>query len=665
MQNNNQFNTSQPFLMENESFNKVTHPANKERISTHIFAIDSRQRNYKLYPNPNNYNISIPDNYKNITSLELKAAMLPRTEYNVNSCNKYIDFAVGDHIKDIIIIDNKETIRNNLGNPINTTNNNITMSLEIDAPILTNSHITPIQATATIMIDSNSKIIPNSIIIQNSGSGYSYSQPPLIKIGNNTNFTAKIGFEITAELREGQYVIGGNPQFTSTDSRTNQSYTPNNLLNEIEAALTASILTSPYGNYTPKTALSYAFKRKSWADHYDTLSLSEASENDYPLFFCARLMSQYPNLESYNDFDENTSTNEAYETNSCKFNRIYISNILCLKINCTTPLPQTLTETSNIIYSLKQYFTINSTTFITFYELNNSVPPTTDNAWKGIDISTILDHPDNNNISSINFCHWEMLFATGQNNSINAATLLGFNKYDYNNCTNLGNPIQISHHSGSAPYTKNTLIPKGLTYSTENDYYLNGDPEYITLSFKPKYGSAGIGGINDRVDSHYDSNINRVFACLIFDSMKPSVLQDMSSGKKDCTMNSYNVLNNSLSTFKNSDYRSDAQNYPNENALPRHNNIHQLTGNSGNQNVSFLNTGGNLKAMKGSDFDRKIVKFPQPISQLSNINIKFTKFTKPEINNSNSDLELYNFAGKEHLLLFEIMCDDPMTGKKY
>ena len=44
------------------------------------------------------------------------------------------------------------------------------------------------------------------------------------------------------------------------------------------------------------------------------------------------------------------------------------------------------------------------------------------------------------------------------------------------------------------------------------------------------------------------------------------------------------------------------------------------------------------------------------------MSIRFTKFTKWSQGSSD---ELYNFHGKEHLLLFEITCSDFMTGKRF
>ena len=49
--------------------------------------VDSRDRNYELYPNPNNYVIQIP-RYKDVLSVELTGADVPHSGFNVdNSCN--------------------------------------------------------------------------------------------------------------------------------------------------------------------------------------------------------------------------------------------------------------------------------------------------------------------------------------------------------------------------------------------------------------------------------------------------------------------------------------------------------------------------------------------------------------------------------------------------
>ena len=73
--------------------NSLAHPSQKIITSKHIFAIDSRSRDCRVYPNPNHYKIAVEPPFKNVNSVELKAAVIPKTEYNVNSDNNLIDFS--------------------------------------------------------------------------------------------------------------------------------------------------------------------------------------------------------------------------------------------------------------------------------------------------------------------------------------------------------------------------------------------------------------------------------------------------------------------------------------------------------------------------------------------------------------------------------------------
>lgn len=593
----------------NEPFNKVTHPSNKPIVSKHIFAVDSRQRNFNLYPNANNYYINIPDRYRNVTSIELKAAMLPRSEYNVNNSNKYLDFSIGDYISNIEIIGNIVIKKNDkpMGKGI--------YNLTIDGPILKGNHIDNIQAIIEVELNENSNI--KNINYLNQGSGYSFSKPPKISLGDFHDFIVTVGKQYNSELREGQYVIGGNPQFTYKDGNTtSSSWVPNNLLCEIESALSYSILNDA----------SYCYSRKSWT--------SGSNLNDYPLLFSSRLMSQYPSLETYYNNDRTKPGN--FETNSCNFNRIYITNCLIFKTKNIHDVNDTFIVNGHN-YSILKLDVINQGAYkeyILYCKLNETLSSN----WEGL--------LDNNNYK---IAHWEILFASGHNKIINSSSLLGFNKknYYYNSTLNntiVNNPINIYNSN-----TQSTLVPYGITYSTENDYYLYGDPDYTILSFRPRFGGNSITGINDRVDSQPNTNIDKVFACLIFDASQPAVLQDVSSGSSMATINSISNSNNKLlSTFINYD-----NNF---------NEVKQLTGNSGNQNVNYNKAPGQLKALKGQDFDKKIIDFPQPIAQIFDINIRFSKYSKL---GKGYDEELYNFHGKEHLLLFEITCNDLMTGKRF
>lgn len=613
-----------PDPSQNEPFNRVTHPADKPIISKHIFAVDSRQRDYNFYPDANNYNVSIPDRYRNVSSIELKAAMLPRSEYNVNGSNKYIDFSVGDYINSI-------RQRNNL--PITQTNKSTGKQEQME-PGVHKLNIVPSNG-ADIEVTLNSKSIITNYNFINQGSGFSNTNPPNISLGNYTDFNVLIGIKYTAELREGQYVIGGNPQFTehkSGGSTVSQSWVPNNLLNEIESAMSYAILkTAPNG-------LNHCYSRKPWTS--GNSGTSPSSTDDYPLLFTARLMSQYPSLDTYSNSSRNDVSN--YETNSCKFNRIYTTSCLIFRTNS---LETTYIDSEGFVYDVLHHDVVSTGTatdpgnkeYIVYCKLNDSFQKagSSSSYWCGL--------AKTSHQYDLRLEPWELLFATGEHNIVNSATLLGYNKRNYGN-SSINDPIEVLHTSSE----KTTLVPIGNTYSSENDYYMYGDPEYVVLSFRSKNGGNSISGINDRVDSQPDTNIDRVFACLIFDTVQPAVLQDVSSGKSDATIGSMGNDNNNLGTFMNYD-----------SALSE---VKQLTGNSGSQNVSYSKGSGQLKAMKGADFDRKVIDFPQPVSQISSLNIRFSKFSHL---GQGHDNELYDFHGKEHLLLFEITCSDLMTGRRF
>ena len=62
-----------PDPSQNEPFNRATFPSDKPIIAKHIFAVDSRQRDYNIYPYANNYYVPIPERYRNVTGIELKS----------------------------------------------------------------------------------------------------------------------------------------------------------------------------------------------------------------------------------------------------------------------------------------------------------------------------------------------------------------------------------------------------------------------------------------------------------------------------------------------------------------------------------------------------------------------------------------------------------------
>jgi hypothetical protein len=242
----------------------VTHPTEKVSVPEHTFVIDSRQRDCSVYPSPSHYRIDLGIIYKNITSIELKGSVIPRGSYNVHSTNKYIDFSIGSTITKINI-DNGGT---GYTNP----------TVFIAGPA------SGVQATATAF--TNAYGVITNVVIAVAGFGYNAANPPVVEVrdptGIGAQLSAVVGTAYTAELRDGQYTIGGNPTPPGT--------TPTNLLLEIQNAMNYAVNGAPY---------------------------DPASTGPFEV----RLVNQYPTLDAI------IGTPEYYNTNSCQFNRIQITNV--------------------------------------------------------------------------------------------------------------------------------------------------------------------------------------------------------------------------------------------------------------------------------------------------------------------------------------------------
>jgi len=60
---------------------------------THIVSVDSRDRNTDAYANPNTFKIDLNTTYKNVYCIELISAIIPKSEYVINSNNNVIYFS--------------------------------------------------------------------------------------------------------------------------------------------------------------------------------------------------------------------------------------------------------------------------------------------------------------------------------------------------------------------------------------------------------------------------------------------------------------------------------------------------------------------------------------------------------------------------------------------
>lgn len=253
-----------------KSTTSVTMPWEESIIVSKTVVVDSRQRNCAKFKTPSYYRIDLGDIFKNINEIELKGAIIPKTSYNIHSSNNKIDFAIGDYLTGFKIIN---------GGAGYTSAPNVTIG---EPPGM------GVQATATAFI--NSRGVITNIAIGNSGSGYNPSKPPYVFIDMPTNkkqavqpsVVAIIGNHYTAELRVGEYEIGGNPVPPST--------TPSKLLLEIQNAMNYQV---NGGMYNPASTGPFA----------------------------VRLVSQYPEIGAI------PGTPEATNTNACQFNRVQVTNV--------------------------------------------------------------------------------------------------------------------------------------------------------------------------------------------------------------------------------------------------------------------------------------------------------------------------------------------------
>ena len=79
-------------------------------VARHL-VIDSRDRDYTLYPNSNKYRVEIPQEWKDVTSLELTLGQIPNTFYNVTPTNNI--FFISDQPNNIMSINVPEGQYNN------------------------------------------------------------------------------------------------------------------------------------------------------------------------------------------------------------------------------------------------------------------------------------------------------------------------------------------------------------------------------------------------------------------------------------------------------------------------------------------------------------------------------------------------------------------------
>jgi hypothetical protein len=107
--------------LENIDLAKIERPEPKigKVVSKHTVIIDSRQRDYSIYPEPSNYLVELMEPHRNVERIELIAAMMPKTEYNVTTENNLLLINIAGTVHQCYLREGQYIIGSNVPGTIN------------------------------------------------------------------------------------------------------------------------------------------------------------------------------------------------------------------------------------------------------------------------------------------------------------------------------------------------------------------------------------------------------------------------------------------------------------------------------------------------------------------------------------------------------------------
>lgn len=100
-------------------------PKKAKVVSKHNLIIDSRQRDYAIYQNPNSYLINLSEPHRNVERIELIACMLPKTEYNINTENNLMIVTINGITQQLYLTAAQYLIGSNVQGTINYVSNGV------------------------------------------------------------------------------------------------------------------------------------------------------------------------------------------------------------------------------------------------------------------------------------------------------------------------------------------------------------------------------------------------------------------------------------------------------------------------------------------------------------------------------------------------------------
>ena len=117
-------------------------PKKSKVISKHTIIVDSRQRDYTIYQDPNSYLINLSEPHRNVERIELIAAMMPKTEYNINSDNNLIIVTINSLTTSLYLTPGQYIIGSNVPGNVNykTDGTPVTTGLLAELQRVLNNH---------------------------------------------------------------------------------------------------------------------------------------------------------------------------------------------------------------------------------------------------------------------------------------------------------------------------------------------------------------------------------------------------------------------------------------------------------------------------------------------------------------------------------------------
>ena len=188
-------------------------PTRTKINSKHQIIVDSRQRDYSIYPLPNDYLVNLMEPHRNVDKIELIAAMMPKTEYNVNSDNNLMLVTINGVTEELYLNQGQYLIGSNVQGSINynTNGNPVTSGLLAELMDTLNKHTLSASSFNVFLAT-----IPN----KNGGTGLHASVLNRIIITNNS-VPFKIDFTNSGYISDSPYRVLGFQRTVVSSAQNN------------------------------------------------------------------------------------------------------------------------------------------------------------------------------------------------------------------------------------------------------------------------------------------------------------------------------------------------------------------------------------------------------------------------------------------------------------